>query len=441
MEQKNNNNEIDWGGWIVALIALGVFWPVGLVLLFRMLMGYGRSSRRSPSSVKRHPYDLQQEAERAAAAGNQTSSARTASSPKKQAAAQSAGAKAAQRAAEQNRNGKGRTGRSPVDLSKGKALMIVGAGVAGVFGIAFLSTVSDILSYGWSGYYLGDLFTLGGFLSGGLVCLYAGLRRRKQARRFKKYLAYIGRNQTISLSALAAAMGVKEKTICEDLQDMLDTGVLPMGYIDLAAGRLVLSDEGISDFAAEPEPEPEPVKKTVEDENAILQEIRMVNDAIPDAVMSAKIDRIGEITGKILDYQRSHPGKSGQLRSFLNYYLPTTLKVLRAYAQLDAQGIEGENISAAKKRIEGMMDQVVDGFEKQLDKLFQDDALDITSDVEVLENMLKKDGLAGGMTMDGGFSSGSGDFSPQQAYLDLRKVADELEEKNEEGGQGITLGL
>ena len=100
-------------------------------------------------------------------------------------------------------------------------------------------------------------------------------------------------------------------------------------------------------------------------------------------------------------FRSSHPNKEGQLRTFLNYYLPTTLKILRAYAQLDAQGIEGENISAAKKRIEDMMDQVVSGFEKQLDKLFQDDAMDITSDVEVLESMLKKDGLSdeGGITM------------------------------------------
>lgn len=122
----------------------------------------------------------------------------------------------------------------------------------------------------------------------------------------------------------------------------------------------------------------------------ILREIRQVNDEIPDEEMSAKIYRIEEITGKILDYQKKHPNRQGQLRTFLNYYLPTTLKILRAYAQLEAQGIEGENISAAKARIEGMMDQVVAGFEKQLDKLFQDDALDIAADVEVLENMLKK---------------------------------------------------
>lgn len=90
------------------------------------------------------------------------------------------------------------------------------------------------------------------------------------------------------------------------------------------------------------------------------------------------------------------------MRSFLSYYLPTTLKILRAYARMEEQGVEGENIRSAKARIEGMMDKVVEGFEKQLDKLFQDDAMDIATDVQVLERMLEKDGLSGGgMTLGG----------------------------------------
>jgi len=118
--------------------------------------------------------------------------------------------------------------------------------------------------------------------------------------------------------------------------------------------------------------------------------------------MSAQIDRIGVITAKILDYQKSHPDKAPQLHSFLSYYLPTTLKILRAYGQLEAQEISGQNIAAAMGRIEGMMDKVVEGFEKQLDKLFQNDVLDISSDVAVLERMLDNDGLgSSGMTMGG----------------------------------------
>lgn len=76
--------------------------------------------------------------------------------------------------------------------------------------------------------------------------------------------------------------------------------------------------------------------------------------------------------------------------------------ILRAYARMEEQGVEGENIRSAKARIEGMMDKVVEGFEKQLDKLFQDDAMDIATDVQVLERMLEKDGLSGGgMTLGG----------------------------------------
>ena len=218
----------------------------------------------------------------------------------------------------------------------------------------------------------------------------------------KQYLSLIGRHESIKVSTLAEATGIPARKIRDDLQDMLDMGIFPTGYLDLRTDRLVLSEEGVEETAA---PQPEPPKeeeKAPDRDETILAEIRALNDAIEDPIMSAKIDRIGEITGKILNYLREHPKKEGQLRSFLNYYLPTTLKILRAYAQMEAQGIEGENITAATDRIEGMMDKVVDGFEKQLDKLFQDDAMDITTDVEVLERMLDKDGLGGeGMTLGG----------------------------------------
>ena len=224
-----------------------------------------------------------------------------------------------------------------------------------------------------------------------LGMLLGGVGKNRRKERCLNYLAYIGTNRQVSLAHMAASFDVSVKKLCKDLRWMLAKGVLPTGYLDLAAGKLFLTEEGYR--APEPEAAPTPEEQQRQEDD-ILREIRQVNDEIPDEEMSAKIDRIEEITGKILAYQKTHPDRSGQLRSFLNYYLPTTLKILRAYAQLDAQGIEGENISAAKARIEGMMDQVVAGFEKQLDKLFRDDAMDISSDVQVLENMLKKDGLS-----------------------------------------------
>ncbi len=242
------------------------------------------------------------------------------------------------------------------------------------------------------------------FLAGGVGMLASGIGRNRRSERYLNYLAYIGANREVALAPMAAAFDVSVGKLCKDLRRMLSKGILPTGYLDLAEGKLYLTEMGY--HAPEPKREAPPVQEETPQQAAareddILREIRQVNDEIPDEVMSAKIDRIEEITRKILNFQKAHPNKESQLRTFLNYYLPTTLKILRAYAQLDAQGIEGENISAAKKRIEDMMDQVVSGFEKQLDKLFQDDAMDITSDVEVLENMLKKDGLSdeGGITM------------------------------------------
>ena len=101
------------------------------------------------------------------------------------------------------------------------------------------------------------------------------------------------------------------------------------------------------------------------------------------------------MTAKIFAQAESDPEKLPQMRKFLDYYLPTSLKLLEAYAEMDAQGIEGENISESKRRIEQAMGTLVTAFENQLDKLFQSDALDLSADIDVMEKMLQADGLAG----------------------------------------------
>ena len=290
----------------------------------------------------------------------------------------------------------------------GKGLIIAGSIVSGIFALGSAAISIDVIrsivyGYFWPEDLIGLMACLM-FMAGGLGMLFSGIGKGRTNERYLNYLAYIGANREVALAPMAASFDVPVSKLCKDLRRMLAKGILPTGYLDLAEGKLFLTEMGYR--APEPARQAPPVQEETPQQAAareddILREIRQVNDAIPDAAMTAKINRIEEITGKILAYQKSHPNKESQLRTFLNYYLPTTLKILRAYAQLDAQGIEGANISAAKKRIEDMMDQVVSGFEKQHDKLFQDDAMDITSDVEVLENMLKKDGLSdeGGITM------------------------------------------
>lgn len=294
-------------------------------------------------------------------------------------------------------------GQTPVKrkgFAPGTVKMVVGGVMAGMFAlgtIAQLATFVESLRYGFS--FADELVNVFVMLAGfgvGLGMLLTGREQRGRMERYTNYLAYIGANRQVSLAPMAAAMDVSVRRLTRDLRKMLATHVLPTGYLDLKAGKLMLTEMGYTEPEPEPEPQPEPEKnQQPSQEDEILREIRLINDLIPDPVISAKIDRIEEVTHKILQYQKTHPQRTEQLRTFLNYYLPTTLDILRSYARLDAQGVEGENITAAKQRIEGMMDKVVEGFEKQLDKLFSSDAMDIAADVQVLENMLKKDGLSG----------------------------------------------
>ena len=294
-------------------------------------------------------------------------------------------------------------GQAPVKrkgFAPGTVKMVVGGVMAGMFAlgtIAQLATFVESLRYGF--FFADELVNVFVMLAGfgvGLGMLLTGREQRGRMERYTNYLAYIGANRQVSLAPMAAAMDVSVRRLTRDLRKMLATHVLPTGYLDLKAGKLMLTEMGYTEPEPEPEPQPEPEKnQQPSQEDEILREIRLINDLIPDPVISAKIDRIEEVTHKILQYQKIHPQRTEQLRTFLNYYLPTTLDILRSYARLDAQGVEGENITAAKQRIEGMMDKVVEGFEKQLDKLFSSDAMDIAADVQVLENMLKKDGLSG----------------------------------------------
>lgn len=81
------------------------------------------------------------------------------------------------------------------------------------------------------------------------------------------------------------------------------------------------------------------------------------------------------------------------MRRMMDYYLPTTMKLLEAYEELDAQPVQGENIISSKKEIEDTIDTLNIAFEKLLDSLFQDTAWDVSSDISVLHTMLAQEGL------------------------------------------------
>ena len=124
-----------------------------------------------------------------------------------------------------------------------------------------------------------------------------------------------------------------------------------------------------------------------------LKALRELNDRIPGEEMSAKISRMEDLTAKIFQMAKEQPEKLGSMRKFMDYYLPTSLKLLARYEKLDAQGVEGTNISESKRQIEETMDTMITAFEKQLDKLFLSESIDISADIAAMQNLMRADGL------------------------------------------------
>lgn len=135
--------------------------------------------------------------------------------------------------------------------------------------------------------------------------------------------------------------------------------------------------------------------KMLKDGRLAISEMKRLDDNIADVGISADIVRLEEISAKIFEEVKRDPKKLPQIRRFMDYYLPTTLKLLNSYDRMSAAGVSGENIDSTLAKVEGMMRTVVAAFEKQLDALYGAEAMDISADITVLETMMAREGLTG----------------------------------------------
>jgi len=126
-----------------------------------------------------------------------------------------------------------------------------------------------------------------------------------------------------------------------------------------------------------------------------VAEMRRLSDLIPGAAIRSKLDEIISVTDKIFKNLLRDPDDYRQVKRFSDFYLPTTIKLLHAYDRFDQSGARGDNVSGTLERIDSTLDTILDSYRKFFDSLFENQALDIETDIIVLENMLKKEGLIG----------------------------------------------
>lgn len=159
--------------------------------------------------------------------------------------------------------------------------------------------------------------------------------------------------------------------------------------------KLIFPGKDVSVEVPEPEPDTgdEELNEILKTGRAAVRQIRQLNEKITDPRLSAQLNELEGVTAKIFTHLEEHHEKKAQLRTFLSYYLPTTIKLLQTYVQLQEQGVEGENIRDSMRKIETMLETVLEAFRKQLDALFASTAVDITADIQVLEQMMSAQGL------------------------------------------------
>ena len=402
-----NNNSPKKSGlpwWLVILTFAMGLWPIALVLLIiRLAQESGAltdaNTRRYREEAARYAREAKQDISNAArtvrsdlhnASQTKTQSAQNPQNTQRASGPQSTVRRTPTvdpRAAERKaRRAKIKNGR--LFTSLGAVLSIFGLlGTAGLIPDVFQGD-PDLLS---------ALFVTSLMTGGGIAMFVWGRFKKGQSKRFNRYLSLIGDLNEVPIDTLSKAMPASPSAVYTALENMIDAGILgENAYLDYAREMLILDGSGVRSAQKEPEQQPRTAPETdIGAENAVLLEIRAVNASIQNQELSRKIERVEYITERIFEFQREHPEKSGELKKFLNYYLPTTLKILRHYAEMERQGVQGENINYTKARVEEMMDMVVEGFERQLDKLFAGDMMDIAADITVMEQMMEGDGLTG----------------------------------------------
>ena len=286
-----------------------------------------------------------------------------------------------------------------LSASIGKGLKIAGNIVFGTGAVVALIVLLGTLAGGdfWDGI-MGSTITALTIAGPGAVMSILGSRKHDRVMRCRTYAAMIGDQRSVDIDDLAAAIPTSYKKCCEDLNWMLGEGLLKGMYVDSVNRVLTYPDakkarrraDSVSAAGEETTVNSETGEKLYPEE----RRIRVLNEKIADERVSQRLDRLEELTHKILAYADAHPEKEDSLRQFRNHYLPKTFNILESYARMERTGVDGGNISSAMKDVEEIMDKLVSGFEKQLDVLYENEAMDVSTDISVLENMMSMEGLS-----------------------------------------------
>ena len=283
----------------------------------------------------------------------------------------------------------------------------VTAATLGIAGI-FIDAVANKMQRGM-------FVFIAAIVASGALGIY-GNTLRKKVNRFRSYVRTLNGKTYVKIEELAKGVRKSPKFVKRDLKKMIKNRMFLEGHLDEEGNYLITSDESYEQYmqtkkASEIQEREmqekeqaeqklrgtlsEEVQEVIKEGEAYLEEIRSCNEAIPGVEISNKMYHLENVILRIFKRVEQHPELISDLHKFMDYYLPTTVKLLKAYEELDKQPVEGENIKKAKREIENTLDTINEAFENLLDSFFRNTAWDVSTDISVLKTMLAQEGLTG----------------------------------------------
>lgn len=288
----------------------------------------------------------------------------------------------------------------------------VGGGIftAGL-GVGLLVSLLTMLLTGFSSAGgIGGTAVLAVLLLGSSAVMGKGMKKLGYLNRFRDYVRLLKGRTYYELEELSKRTGRKLKIVKKDMYQMLEDGLFTEGHLDQQETCLIVTNAAYEQYqTAQKEyeerqrrealmkseektlsPEVESILKEGEE---YLEKIHICNERIPGLEISEKITRMEFLVQRIFEQVKKKPDAADELQQMMDYYLPTTVKLLDAYAEMDSQPVQGENIRSSKKEIEDTLDTLNLAFEKLLDEIFKDIAWDVSTDISVLHTLLAQEGL------------------------------------------------
>lgn len=300
-----------------------------------------------------------------------------------------------------------------------------GIGTGIISAILLAALICALIGFIWP---IPLLCILGLLWGGSIFMIRKGLVEKNRLNRMKRYISLCAGKMYVNISDLAQSVGKSTKYILKDVKKMLSLGFFPEGHLDSKETCLMLDDATYHEYlkvekerkayeletasttkqaqqnaassttqaadtasdAGSKNPE---LQTMIREGQEYIRKLHELNDLIPGEVISQKMYRMEDLLKEIFERLEEDPTQMSQMHKLMNYYLPTTIKLLQSYADFDSISSPGQEVIKAKSEIEKTVDTINEAFTELLNKLFQSAVFDATTDAQVLQTMLAKEGL------------------------------------------------